>query len=215
VSPATIYAASSLSYVALSAAHGGCGNPHRRPVEHGAPAKLWALTCPACENHLRGDPLWSPTISEIPETYDEKIAREDYETRGAKDRDYIQALALARIAGVEIPESLTRVLSGAMAHVPGQLLCPAGHANPAGKKFCGDCGQPMHGEPAAAAIEGPETSFPLNLTPRDDPGDAGADPASLNFRQLRAALAARGLPQAGSKAELLERLRQSGAKAAA
>jgi len=177
---------------------------------------MWALTCAQCEDHLRSDDKWSTTVSEIPETHDETTAREDYETRGAKDRDYIQALALAKIAGVAIPESLQRVLSGAMAHVPGQLLCPDGHANPAGKKFCGDCGQPMHGEPpAAAAIEGPEVTFPLNLTPRDELGDMQQDLASLNIRQLRAAAAAQGLPQRGSKAELLERLQAAGQKAAA
>jgi len=168
---------------------------------------MWALTCAQCEDHLRSDDKWSTTVSEIPETHDETTAREDYETRGAKDRDYIQALALAKIAGVAIPESLQRVLSGAMAHVPGQLLCPDGHASPAGMKFCGECGKPLHGEapPAAAAIE------PGDAEPDGDLSDL----ASLNFRQLRAELAARGLPQAGNKAELLERLRQSEAKAAA
>jgi hypothetical protein len=41
----------------------------------GAPVKVWALTCPQCEDFLRSDPHWSSTISKIPETYDETIDR--------------------------------------------------------------------------------------------------------------------------------------------
>ena len=97
----TVYSASNIMAVNLSDAHGGCGSPHARPVRNGAPDKLWKLDCVMCENHLRTDPLWSTTVSEIPETYDEKSTREDWEKRGAQDRDAIMPLLLAKLAGVD------------------------------------------------------------------------------------------------------------------
>jgi hypothetical protein len=70
---------------ALSRSHGGCGQTHARPVVKGAPVKTWALSCAACEKHLRGDDQWSVTISGIPETPDEATVREDQEKRGKRD----------------------------------------------------------------------------------------------------------------------------------
>lgn len=104
----TVYSASNLVWVAVSAeGHGGCGEPHSRPVVNGAPQQPWVLTCEQCENFLRGDPMWSVTPADIPETYDEKKIREDFEKRGAKDKDAILTLAIARLAGFE-PESFPR-----------------------------------------------------------------------------------------------------------
>jgi hypothetical protein len=155
----TVYARGDLAYKIIPVeGFGGCGLPHGRPVVNGAPAKVWALDCPPCENHLRHDPQWGTTPAEIPETYDETKAREDFDKRGARDKDAILTLALARLAGIgpdELPESLTRMISGVPAHVPGQMECPQGHGQPAGRKFCAECGSPMHGTPAAAAISAP------------------------------------------------------------
>ena len=44
------------------------------------------------------------------------------------------------------------MISGVPVHSPGQMECPSGHGNPAGMKFCGQCGAPMHGQVPAAAI---------------------------------------------------------------
>lgn len=154
----SVWARSDLAYVFVSEAHRGCGSPHSRPVVNGAPVQPWRLDCEPCADHLRNDPMWSATAVEIPETYDEGKARENFEKRGAKDKDAILTLALARLAGIEsseLPESLTRMISGVPAHVPGQMVCPSGHGNPPGKAFCGDCGQAMHGAPAQAAIPAP------------------------------------------------------------
>ena len=171
-----LYARSDLVSVHVSPAHGGCQEgTHRRPVEHGAPAKIWRLDCPDCENFLRSDPLWSTTVSEIPETHDERIAREDFEKRGAKDKDAIMTLALARLAGVDpalLPDSLTRMISGAQAHIPQTVACPAGHLNPLDQRFCGQCGQkvgspalPAAAAPAApqATDSGEQTAAPVNV----------------------------------------------------
>ena len=207
-----VYAASSIDAVTLSVeGHGGCGQTHRRPVEHGAPAKIWPLNCPQCENHLRSDPLWSATIAEIPETHDERVSREDFDKRGAKDKDAILTLALARLAGIgtaELPESLTRMISGVPAHIPGQVECPQGHAQPAGQKFCGQCGSPMSAPVAKASLPAAE---PPQASPAA--GQKAARPPRLrdqNKTTLKALCASRGLDGEGSNAELVSRLAGAG-----
>lgn len=129
--------------VSLSAAHGGCGKTHSRPVEHGAPVHPWALDCSACENHLRAsDPHWSPTVSEIPETPDETKAREDLTKRSERSSADLTALMLARLAGDAGAEMTIQQLMGMRAGAEGSpSLCPEGHKNPPTAKFCTECGQ--------------------------------------------------------------------------
>ena len=131
-----LYAANDRMAVSVSpGAHGGCGASHSRPVRDGAPVFPWVLDCPGCEDFLRHDSGWAVTAAEIPETYDETKQREDFDKRGAKDKDAILTLALARLAGIgsdELPESLTRMISGVPAHVPAELECPNGHGQPGG-----------------------------------------------------------------------------------
>jgi SAP domain len=197
---------------------GGCGRPHRRPYVSGKPVHPYALECPPCENYLRKNmpDQWSATVSEIAETYDEKLAREDFEKRGAKDKDAVLTLALARLAGIdsaELPESLTRMISGVPAHIPvqGQLECVNGHLSPPGKKFCGDCGAPMSSPAAAAALPGPQR-------PAEAPSTASVTlhrhgPVriqDLRHDELKAACRAHGLPDAGVRKELMKRLRHAG-----
>jgi len=83
---------------------------HSRPVENGAPVKLWALTCPQCEDHLRHDPLWSGTINELPETYDEQIERE----RREKNASAEQEKALGNLPG-NLAGALGPALAAALA----------------------------------------------------------------------------------------------------
>lgn len=204
----TIYARSDLAFVSISQAHGGCGQPHRRPVERGAPAKLWALTCGGgCEDHLRGDPLWSTTISEIPETHDEKNVREDWEKRGAQDRDAIMPVLLAKLAGVDVsqlPESLTRAISGASLHIPGVLECPKGHAQPSGQDFCGKCGAPMHERAATGVLPVAEVREPAaEVRIPDAPKRELAD---LHPQKLRKMCRERGLSDSGTRPEMIARL---------
>jgi hypothetical protein len=223
----TIYAASSLVHVAVSAAHGGCLSGHSRPVEDGAPAKIWALDCPACSDHLRHDPLWSSTLSELPETHDEKISREDFDKRGARDKDQVLALALAKLAGVELPESLLRPITGNMPHRPVEALmeCPNGHAGKPGFKFCATCGEPMQ-QPAnallPAAVSCPEghpnaagSKFCAECGagmakpaagPQDGAPDGDLDYSRLHWKSLEKLCKERGLETTGTKAELVARL---------
>lgn len=201
----TIYSASNVMAVNLSDAHGGCGSPHARPVRNGAPDKLWKLDCVMCENHLRTDPLWSTTVSEIPETHDEHSDREDYEKRGANDIQTMMALALTRMTGGEIPESVTRMIDGSKLHIPSQVkvLCPPyGHANPPGMKFCGECGTSMR--EAAPAVEALTAREPA---PASRPPDAASRPlADLHPQKLRKMCREKGLDDSGTRPEMLARL---------
>lgn len=205
----TIWARSDVVAVNISEAHGGCGTPggHRRPVEHGAPAKVWGLDCPQCSDHLRHDPHWSGTTTDIPETFDEERARLDFDKRGAKDKDAILTLALARLAGIEssqLPDSLTRMITGVPAHVPGMLECPSGHVQPTGQKFCGECGKAMHGTPSQAALPAADKAVqpPANGRPRRL-RDARADELQTLARQ-------HSLDDTGTRGDLISRLGAAG-----
>jgi hypothetical protein len=207
----TLYAASNLGAVIVPAESGGCGieGGHSRPVINGAPQHPWALACPPCEDFLRthNADQWSSTTVEIPETYDETKARENFEKRGAKDKDAILTLALARLAGIgsdELPESLTRMISGVPAHVPAELECPQGHGQPAGRKFCAECGSPMRGTAAAAALESPQ---------KPEQAPAGGKPRRLRdarLDELQALARARTLDAGGNRADLIARLSEAG-----
>lgn len=177
--------------VALGTAHGGCGSVHSRPVVQGAPVKVWALDCPPCEDHLRSDPLWSATVSKIPETHDEKLTREDFEQRGVFDERALMAMALAKLTGIDLPETLkSRITGGVPDVVPASMECPDGHAVAAGAKFCGECGADMR-EPVPALPSAGEAE------------DLGA----LNANELRQLAKARGVDATGTKAEVLARLK--------
>ena len=203
----TVWARSDLAAVTVSEAHGGCGQTHRRPAPGGNPAAVWKFSeCPQCEDFLRHDPLWAVTAAEIPETHDETKTREDFDKRGARDKDAILALALAKIAGIEnLPDSLTRMVSGAPLHVPGQMECPSGHVQPSGMKFCGECGAPMHGSPAAAAIASPQKAA--------EPPSPPSRPVRLrdqNKTTLQALAREKGLSEDGTNGELVSRLGKAG-----
>ena len=66
----------------------------------------------------------------------------------------MMALALTRMTGGEVPDTVARMIDGSKLHIPSQVkvLCPPhGHANPPGMKFCGECAAPMRD--AAPAVE--------------------------------------------------------------
>jgi len=211
----TVYARSDLAYVFVSEVHGGCGSGHSRPVEQGAPAKVWSVTC-TCEDHLRHDPHWAVTASEIPETHDEAKSREDFERRGAKDKDAVLTLALARLAGIdsaELPESLTRLISGRPLHIPvqGQMECPNGHGQPAGSRFCNQCGSPMSQPVTKAALSAPQT--PAQPSPSQRTGVPGPKPQRLRDARLdtlQALARDRGLDESGNRPDLISRLAGAG-----
>ena len=228
----TLYPASSpMAVIVPTEAFGGCGNLHSRPVRNGAPVHPWTFDCPACENHLRHDPLWSSTLSEIPETHDENKAREDFDKRGARDKDQVLALALAKLAGIELPESLLRPITGNLPKAIALMECPAGHPGKPGSKFCATCGvamhQPVNALTAAPALcpEGHENApggkfcatCGTAMNPAAMAATAATEPAQDGGRKIRLRdmrledLQARardaGLDAGGTRVELIERLR--------
>jgi hypothetical protein len=201
----TVYARNDLASTTISEAHGGCGNVHTRPAPGGNPVAVWSLTCAQCEDHLRHNAdQWSTTAAEIPETHDETKGRENFEKRGAKDRDNLMMILMAKAAGVEIPESMARMISGVPGHVPAELECPQGHGQPAGRKFCAECGSPMRGTAAAAALESPH---------KPDQAPAGGKPRRLRdarLDELQALARSRTLDASGTRADLISRLSAAG-----
>lgn len=147
----TVYAPSDFTEVTIPAEGGrGCGLTHRRDIgPDGRPVHPFGITCAPCEAYLRAtDDRWSTTVEDIRETFDEAKARERYELRGAQARDALMLAAVAQLAGFspgQIPAVIQRQIAGLKPHVPlaGQLECPDGHVQPAGQRYCGECGQPM------------------------------------------------------------------------
>lgn len=199
-----LFARSDIASVIIPPAHGGCGSVHSRPVANGAPVPIWEFdhaACPRCAAVLSKDAHWSGTISEIPETPDEKIIREDRDKRGAADQAKATALALEKIG--MLPENLAAALmalaGGQQAPAAAAVACPAGHQNPAAAKFCGECG---------AAVGAPADE------PASTDGGSGGDDdegllalSRLKAAELRQLAQERGLDTSGTRADLLERLR--------
>lgn len=116
--------------VTIPVTSGGCGATHRY---EDTPSGYPGITCPQCEEVLRGDPQHAAAAAKVPETYDEQLNREHADKTGRAERDSVSARALAAIAGLPL----------AMAAPQGGPPCPDGHPNPEGSKFCGHCGSPM------------------------------------------------------------------------
>ncbi len=211
----TVYAASSLGAVNLSVeGHGGCGQVHSRPTPDGAPVKVWALDCPQCENHLRHDPLWSSTVIEIPETYDETKAREQSEKSGKMDRERQLAEALIQLGPLgDLPKALGQVLAqligpnAAPGALAGQMECQQGHPNPAGMKFCGECGSPMSQPVAAAAITAPQEAAE---PPAQSPAPQRRRLRDARLEELQALAVARNIDPVGTRADLIVKLSNAG-----
>ena len=224
----TLFARSDLASVTVSAAHGGCTQVHVRPAPGGNPAPVWKLDCVQCEAHLRSDPLWSPTLSEVPETPDETNAREDFDKRGAFDRDAVMAMAMAKLANIELPETLRRPLTGLAPHVPmitGLMECDAGHPNEPGMKFCGECGIPLRAPAKRACPDGHEVAAGMRFCGECGKPAEGAVPAleavpeapaapsqpkrlrDMRADDLKALARDKGLDDSGSRADLIGRLR--------
>lgn len=182
----TLYARSDLCYVAVSADHGGCGEGHARPVVAGAPAKVWALNCHPCEDHLRHDKLWSSQITTIPETLDEENTRKDVEKRGAVEQAQSVADALGQLAKLG---DLPAVLGQFMQYLTTGVAAPAA---------------PIGAAPQADIVATPEPApAPQIEAPADEP------PADDSLTVESPALGKRDLDHM-TTAELRELAKQHG-----
>jgi hypothetical protein len=212
----TLYARSDLMSVSIPREAGGCGASHTREVTHGVPAKTWKLDCPDCEAYLKGarkrkilktipgdpkagipakqervadcDPHWSSTPESVPLTPDELSVNAVRAERGAMQLQMMQALAAVRATGVNVPPEAMWLLDRDLPAeiLKGTMPCPGGHDNPAGVKFCGECGVSM-----AEQEKVPSGDIPLDR---------------LHVQTLRRKCRDAGLPGKGTKDEMIMRL---------
>lgn len=220
----SLYARSDLMSVSIPPASGGCGHTHSRPVDKGVAARNWRLDCQPCEDYLRGagkpkllkttpgdpklgipakqervadaDPHWGSTPESVPLTPDEHASNAVREQRGRQQIELIQALAALRASGINVPPEaawlLDRELPASL--VKGTIVCPNGHDNAAGGKFCAECSAPMN---SRAAIEAPEDeASPLSALPL----------GTLHIATLRKMCRERGVDDKGNKEALIGRL---------
>ena len=209
----SLYARSDVLSVSISAAHGGCGASHGRPVNNGAPARTWRLDCQQCETVLKEDPLWAATVSEIPETPDEQHVREDRDKRGAKEQSEATAQALAELAKLgDLPAALagfTDYMTRQAVGAAGDVVCPAGHRGQSGARFCAVCGASMDAVPPPAEVPSLEYAVDSHVVedvPLPEPPAAEPPLESLPYSELKRLAATMGLSGKGTKPELLERL---------
>lgn len=118
----SLHARSDVMSVTVPAESGGCGTPHHRPVNGGAPAKEWVLDCLPCENFLKKDiiasgykktrlsngsrddlkerwpGLWGASEGSVPQTHGEEVEADAAIARTAKDAATANEQALATIA---------------------------------------------------------------------------------------------------------------------
>jgi hypothetical protein len=192
-------------------------------VTHGAPAKVFKLSCEPCEAYLRGDrkpkilkyqidaktgqtvrqervadgdSMWSSTPDTIPLTPDEERTHATRTERGRMQIEMIQALAAMRTSGIQVPPEAMWLLEREIPEgvLKGTVLCAAGHDNQAGVKFCGECGMSMAARGAIAAAPEPED------------GPAAVDLDRIHPQTLKKMCREKGLPDKGSKDDLIGRL---------
>lgn len=107
-----LYARSDLNAVTLGPAHGGCGTTHERPLDDtGRRVSVWALECPACEQHLAGDTkAWGFSVAEVPMTVDEVRQRDADLENGRRNQGMVTTQALNKLAQLgELPNALAKL----------------------------------------------------------------------------------------------------------
>ena len=181
-----LYARSDVMGVSIAVASGGCGQTHTRPVNNGAPAKTFELSCPQCSFALKDDVQWSKVYNDLPLTPAEQQKMEEEAKRGmiSNKDDLVSGIA----------EGLASGLSGLTS------CRSCGRMNPSGMRFCGECGGKL-GKPDDAPVPVPE---PVEV-------EESPDLRSMKLTELRDLAKERGVSSAGSKGELLLRLQQTDA----
>jgi hypothetical protein len=158
------YCRSDIQSIAVSPAQGGCGEVHAK-----GDAPVFRLDCDKCaavvlghnrprvlkwkegighqKNQLDGWDGWASVITDIPLTPDELLERDRMKRGSESEMQRLSALAMCSQLGIPVPQSLATALGGvaALEQMRGepQVICPQGHSNPAGARFCNLCGTSM------------------------------------------------------------------------
>ena len=232
----SLFARADLMLVAIPVTSGGCGATHSRPVTHGAPNKTWELKCAPCESYLRGDkkdkiirvipgdkelqipsrmehiadtdPHWATTPEGVPPTPDEQYVNKIRARKGDEELSRLQALIAAKAAGIDVPANAMWLLEQTFDPrvIKGTVLCPDGHDNISGSKFCSTCAKPV-GARTILQI-GDSGSQEIDLA-ADGEGHVLADALplrTLHVATLKKMCRDKGLSDAGKKEDLIGRL---------
>ena len=158
------YCSKDIQSVSISPAQGGCGQAHSRDG-----ARVFRLECGKCSAVVLGHgrpkvwgwskergympgqadvwPGWSSSITDIPLTFDEQLERDRVKSTGQNELERLQALAMAAQLGIPVPQALATSLGGIRAleelRSDPQIICPDGHSNRPGARFCDLCGCSM------------------------------------------------------------------------
>jgi hypothetical protein len=190
-----------LVHVAVSPQDGGCGASHTRPVTHGVPDPDWALICPQCEKAVDGNPLWSKTRAEIPETPDETTRRESLKNQKDRNLEEIQTYAMAKMAGIDVDD-----FHGSSAKKQ-FIRCKNDHSNAPESRYCSECGVSLSSsdEPSHIIVLPPGRKEPRAEAVAAEP-NGSTDYAKLPVSELRRIADERGIDPAQSKKSLVEAL---------
>ena len=170
------YSASDIQSICIPPDQGGCGSEHTRDG-----ARVFKVDCPKCSAVILGHsrpkvckwtkergyqyhqldpwPGWASAITDIPLTFDEQAERDRVKATGKTELERLQAMAIAAQLGIPVPQALASALGGVRAleelRAEPQVLCPDGHSNRPGARFCDLCGASMAAQaqisPAAGA----------------------------------------------------------------
>lgn len=211
----TVYARSDVMSVALSRDHGGCGAVHVRPVTRGAPAKAWGLDCHACEDHLRSDPLWAVTLDEVPETPDETKLNEQLAKKGESRRIASQDELIASLASSqEGMQRLLTIMTAALASTNPDVARALAAIGDAGETAATQTAELQLPTPDEVNDRRAELNLePIgfqDLQPTPAPEEPPLDLAQLTVKDLRGVARLRGVADTGTRAQLIERLSETG-----
>lgn len=145
------------------------------------------------------DPMWSSTPRSIPLTPDEEEGERWSRVRARDEISALNAFAAAKMSGLPVSPELQFYLEGlsgtAAQAVQGSVVCLNNHDNPAGTKFCSECGVSMS---AKAVIEpSPQVVDLEDVMPLE----------SLHIATLKKRARELGLSDAGNKGDLITRIK--------
>ena len=160
------------------------------------------------------DPHWSTTPEGVPLTPDEQHIHKLRAEQGQRQLEMLQAYAaLSKVPGLDLKDYkeamwlLDQTLEPLKRPVVnGLVLCADGHENPASTKFCAECGMSMS---AKGALETALDNRGLDVdhvADVSDPELVFVDLQRLHVATLRKMAREKGLPDKGTKAQLVERL---------
>jgi hypothetical protein len=160
----TAFSSSDIQNISISPSLGGCGLRHDRDG-----ARIFRVDCEKCEGVILGHtrpktckwtkergyqyhqldpwPGWASAVQDIPPTFDEQLERDRMRQSGQTELERLQAMSMAATLGIPVPQALAASLGGIQAleglKAEPQTLCPDGHANRPGARFCDVCGTSM------------------------------------------------------------------------